>query len=51
MERVGVALAYVGKKLIYSAIHPTSLITLGVAYTYGGIPYIGAWVAYSVIYY
>jgi len=43
--------AYVGKKLAYSAIHPSSMVILGLSYTYGGVPYVCGWAAYSLIYY
>ena len=41
---------YIGKKLAYSAIHPTSLAALGVGYTLG-LPYVCAWALYSIVYY
>lgn len=43
------AAVYVGKKLAYSAIHPTSLAALGLAYTFGGPTYICGWALYSVL--
>ena len=40
---------YAGKKLVYNAMHPINFAVLTVAYTYGGIPYAGAWALYNII--
>jgi len=51
MERTTDVVSYVGKKLVYSAIHPSSMAILSLSYMIGGVPYVCGWAVYSLIYY